>query len=97
VFREMQTVLLAQRPDRVLVHGDTTTTLAASLAAFYQRIPVEHVEAGLLTGTGQVQSRAIIGLFGSFAMGSVRLGADQPPSSGGSRDGNFDRGALCSA
>ncbi|MHA1597334.1 MAG: non-hydrolyzing UDP-N-acetylglucosamine 2-epimerase, partial [Alphaproteobacteria bacterium] len=38
------------RPDRVLVHGDTTTTMAASLAAFYRRIPVGHVEAGLRTG-----------------------------------------------
>lgn len=39
------------RPDFVLVHGDTTTTFAASLAAFYQRIPVGHVEAGLRTST----------------------------------------------
>lgn len=38
------------RPDVILVHGDTTTTLAASLAAFYRRIPVGHVEAGLRTG-----------------------------------------------
>jgi len=38
------------RPDVVLVHGDTTTTFSASLAAFYSRIPVAHVEAGLRTG-----------------------------------------------
>ncbi len=38
------------RPDVVLVHGDTTTTMAASLAAYYQKIDVGHVEAGLRTG-----------------------------------------------
>ncbi|CBJ34784.1 non-hydrolyzing UDP-N-acetylglucosamine 2-epimerase [Ralstonia solanacearum] len=43
-------VLDAYAPDAVLVHGDTTTTLAASLAAFYRCIPVGHVEAGLRTG-----------------------------------------------
>lgn len=43
-------VLAQERPDYVLVHGDTTTACAAALAAFHRRIPVAHVEAGLRTG-----------------------------------------------
>ena len=44
-------VLEAHQPDVVLVHGDTTTSMATALAAFYAKIPVGHVEAGLRTGT----------------------------------------------
>jgi UDP-N-acetylglucosamine 2-epimerase (non-hydrolysing) len=47
----MEGVLREARPDVVLVHGDTTTSTAAALAAFYQKIPVGHVEAGLRTST----------------------------------------------
>ncbi|HEY3242240.1 MAG TPA: UDP-N-acetylglucosamine 2-epimerase (non-hydrolyzing), partial [Phycisphaerae bacterium] len=46
----MDQVLAREKPDVVLVQGDTTTTFATSLAAFYQRVPVGHVEAGLRTG-----------------------------------------------
>lgn len=50
VLLGMRDVLKAVQPDVVLVHGDTTTSTAAALAAFYQQIPVGHVEAGLRTG-----------------------------------------------
>lgn len=45
----MREVLQTENPDVVLVHGDTTTSMAAALAAYYQQIPVGHVEAGLRT------------------------------------------------
>ena len=47
VLEGLGEVLQQARPDMVLVHGDTTTSMAAALAAFYQQIPVGHVEAGL--------------------------------------------------
>ena len=50
ILEGLKPILESFKPDVVLVHGDTTTTLATSLAAFYQRIPVGHVEAGLRTG-----------------------------------------------
>lgn len=46
----MRDVLDISKPDLVFVHGDTTTSMAAALAAFYRQIPVAHVEAGLRTG-----------------------------------------------
>ncbi|MCQ2289988.1 MAG: UDP-N-acetylglucosamine 2-epimerase (non-hydrolyzing) [Muribaculaceae bacterium] len=49
VILGMRDVLKEAQPDVVLVHGDTTTSMAAALAAFYQQIPVGHVEAGLRT------------------------------------------------
>lgn len=49
VLVEMREVLSKERPELVLVHGDTTTSMSAALAAFYQQISVGHVEAGLRT------------------------------------------------
>ncbi len=49
VLTGMRDVLVESKPDVVLVHGDTTTSTAGALAAFYQQIPVGHVEAGLRT------------------------------------------------
>lgn len=49
VLSGMKTILEQEKPDIVLVHGDTSTTFAAALACFYMQIPVGHVEAGLRT------------------------------------------------
>ena len=50
VLNAVKTVYEEAKPDVVLVHGDTTTTMASALAAYYCRIPVAHIEAGLRTG-----------------------------------------------
>lgn len=49
ILEKLEPILIEERPDILLVHGDTSTTFAAALAAFYQKIPVGHVEAGLRT------------------------------------------------
>ena len=50
ILTEITPVLVKEKPDLVLVQGDTTTAFASALAAFYQKIPVAHIEAGLRTG-----------------------------------------------
>jgi len=50
IFAKLDPILESERPDRVLVHGDTSTAMVAATAAFHRRIPVGHVEAGLRTG-----------------------------------------------
>lgn len=50
VLTGLRPIMQSWRPDWVLVHGDTSTTLATSLAAYYEKIPVGHIEAGLRTG-----------------------------------------------
>ncbi|CAJ0873400.1 UDP-N-acetylglucosamine 2-epimerase [Ralstonia sp. LMG 32965] len=50
ILTKFSSVLDEEKPDFVLVHGDTSTTFAATLACYYKKIPVGHVEAGLRTG-----------------------------------------------
>jgi UDP-N-acetylglucosamine 2-epimerase (non-hydrolysing) len=71
VLAGMEKTLAEVRPDVVLVHGDTTTSSAAALAAFYQKIPVGHVEAGLRTSTiaepyPEEANRRITGVLATF-------------------------------
>ncbi len=71
VLTGMERALAEARPDVVLVHGDTTTSSATALAAFYQKIPVGHVEAGLRTSTiaepfPEEANRRITGVLSSF-------------------------------
>ena len=66
ILVEMRKVLRGDRYDWLFVHGDTTTTMAASLAAYYEQIPVAHVEAGLRTGNiyapwPEEMNRSIVG------------------------------------
>lgn len=67
----METVFAEHKPDVVLVHGDTTTSTATALAAFYAKIPVGHVEAGLRTATidepfPEELNRRITGVIASY-------------------------------
>ncbi len=50
VLRGIEDIIAKEKPDLVLVHGDTTTTFAGALATFYQQVPLGHVEAGLRSG-----------------------------------------------
>lgn len=78
VLLGMRDVLDKTRPDIVLVHGDTTTSTAAALAAFYKQVPVGHVEAGLRTGNiyspwPEEMNRQITGRIATFNFAPTAL------------------------
>lgn len=78
VLTGMRDVLTEAKPDVVLVHGDTTTSTAAALAAFYQQIPVGHVEAGLRTHNiyspwPEEMNRQITGRLSAFNFSPTKL------------------------
>ena len=78
VLLGLREVLAAAKPDIVLVHGDTTTSMAAALASFYQQIPVGHVEAGLRTHNMQSpwpeeMNRQVTGRIASYHFSPTQL------------------------
>jgi UDP-N-acetylglucosamine 2-epimerase (non-hydrolysing) len=81
VLAGLEPVLQDARPDVVLVHGDTTTSSSAALAAFYQQIPVGHVEAGLRTSDRwlpypEEMNRRLTGTLASFHFAPTALSAE---------------------
>ena len=81
VLVELAPILEAFKPDVVLVHGDTSTTFAASLAAYYQQIPVGHIEAGLRTNNlyspwPEEANRKLTGVLTSFHFAPTAGSAD---------------------
>lgn len=81
ILQDMGRVLEKHAPDIVLVHGDTTTTFATSLAAFYQRVAVGHVEAGLRTGNlyspwPEEANRRLTGVLASLHFAPTQTSAD---------------------
>ena len=77
----LQHILLKEKPDLVLVHGDTSTTFVGALAAYYQQIPVGHVEAGLRSGNKyspfpEEMNRRLTGVLGDLHFAPTRIAAE---------------------
>lgn len=87
----LRSVLKKERYDLLLVHGDTTTTMAASLAAFYEKIPVGHVEAGLRTGNvyapwPEEMNRSLVGRLATLHFAPTQRAAENLLSEGVHKD-----------
>lgn len=80
VLRGLRKVIKQVKPNRVIVHGVTSTTLAATLAAYYQHIPVGHVEAGLRTGDPYSSWREEINRRLTWAVADLHFAPSSPRS-----------------
>ncbi len=97
VLSGMKMLFEKVEPSLVLVHGDTTTTMAAGLSAFYKQIPVGHVEAGLRTGDmhspyPEEFNRVALGLFARYHFAPTTAAAANLLAEGNSRDTVFCTG-----
>ncbi len=97
VLHGLRPILDKERPDIVLVHGDTTTSFSASLAAFYLNIPVGHVEAGLRTHNihspyPEEFNRQATGIISYLHFAPTQLAADNLISEGKNQDAIFVTG-----
>lgn len=81
ILNKIKEVLEVEKPDIVLVHGDTSTTFAVALASFYLQIPVGHVEAGLRTHNiyspyPEEYNRQAVGIIAKYNFAPTKLAAD---------------------
>ncbi|WP_150306253.1 non-hydrolyzing UDP-N-acetylglucosamine 2-epimerase [Pseudomonas saliphila] len=97
ILQGLKAVLAETKPDIVLVHGDTATTFAATLAAYYQQIPVGHVEAGLRTGNiyspwPEEANRKLTGALATLHFAPTSASAQNLIKEGVKRDNIFTTG-----
>ena len=97
LVREIDSVLGVEKPDAVLIQGDTTTVMCAALACFYRRIPVGHVEAGLRTGDlhnpfPEEANRAIVGRLTTWHFCPTNAARSNLLQEGVGREGMFVTG-----
>lgn len=97
ILQKIEGVLDREKPDIVLVHGDTSTTFATALACFYKEIPVGHVEAGLRTGDikspyPEEFNRQAVGLFADYHFAATKKAAQNLITEGKSGDNIYITG-----
>lgn len=94
VISEMEHVLEAEKPDVVVIQGDTTTVMATALAAFYKKIAIAHVEAGLRSGDiyspyPEEMNRRVVSMVASYHFAPTQRAVDNLLKEGVLRDRIF--------